>query len=194
MQEARYCEDIIAQIKADLSRRGYVNEHDRLGHFEAKVPLDILLALAKRNTDAKFFGIQIKAPSNRRLGTSWNLTATPQQYQAIVKRWPSFIIYGLPWYDAPAQAPEALNSTCFVLPKNLPSKHVFVLDSDAPMPDDFVLDLALAFVGPFDVRVSEIAHKIGLQEFARRMRICSEADPIRWIAKRDSHAYNEQGA
>ena len=67
MDEAKYCEDIVPKLKAALVGLGWTNEHDRLGHFESKVPIDVLFGLAKGASDVRVFGMQFKALMNSRV-------------------------------------------------------------------------------------------------------------------------------
>lgn len=133
MQESKYCEDIVPKLKYSLENMGYTNEHDRLGHFESKVPVDVLFGLAKKYSTVKIFGIQFKAPQKIKSGVSWNLAHTPGQYELIMTAWCDFLIYCLPWYLDLADSQNCVDLSAFLLPSVLPKKHVEYVTEIKPL-------------------------------------------------------------
>ena len=141
MEEAKYCEDIIPKIKASLQILGYTNEHNRLGHFETKVPADVFFGLGRDASDVKFFGLQFKSPKKKNRGVSWNLTHTSGQYESIMSMWPNLICYCLPWYTDPIDSPKGLELSAFLQPTRLPKNHVDIIRDIAPLPAGFIARL-----------------------------------------------------
>jgi hypothetical protein len=141
MQEAKYVEDVIRQIKDDLGSRGLINEHDRLGHFEAKVPLDTLLALAKPNSKVKIFGLQFKRPQGSRGKTYWTLTHPIHQFQQLSESWGNLIFYALPFYFSPTDSLHALEKTYFVKATGMASKHLSFISGKSNLPLKFLENL-----------------------------------------------------
>lgn len=133
MVEAKYIEDILPRIKATLEARGFINEHDRLGHFESKVPLDVFLGLAQHNKNVRVFGIQFKAPKRRANSVSWDLTHTKGQYEKIVRLPDQFIFYCLPWYTDPSFSGDCLSNVAFVFPSALPQRHLNMIENNYPL-------------------------------------------------------------
>jgi hypothetical protein len=144
MQEAKYCEDIVPQIKASLESLGYTNEHDRLGHFEAVVPADTFFGLARNQEDMRFFALQFKAPKRTPAGPTWNLTHTPGQFETVRSAWSSLIFYSLPWYMDPLLSPAALDHTLFLDSSQLPPEAVEIVLGLRPFPREYFGSLCAA--------------------------------------------------
>ena len=58
MQEAKHAEDITMAVRQDLTGLGFVNEPDRMGHFESVVPLDTVFAIARPQNHVKISALQ----------------------------------------------------------------------------------------------------------------------------------------
>jgi hypothetical protein len=151
MDEAKYCEDIVPLIKLSLESAGYTNEHDRLGHFESRIPIDTFFGLATQHKSVRFFGFQFKAP-NRHL--RWDLTHTDEQFDKIRLDWPTAIYYALPWYTDLVDSSLGLQLCAFVDPMVLPERPSKIVRSEYPIPDEYIARL-LCCCSIFDKFVKE---------------------------------------
>src|SRR5271165_796380 len=138
LQEAKYAEDILAAIKQDLAARGFINEHDRLGHFESVVPLDTLLALARPANHVKIFALQFKSPHETVNGLRWRLTHPEAQFHKFVGGWYQLIWYCLPHYLSTLQSAEPLSHTLFATAKGMASTELGVLRGEVKLPEHWI--------------------------------------------------------